>query len=123
MELIAEAEKGHGHAHVSLLAARLGVKKPSVVQMIDRLAALGIVKRAGKEISLTREGARLGHDLGDRHSVLKTFMVVKLRIRPDAADREACRLEHTVSPEFLRGLRKLMQGSSAPAGGTPPRGG
>lgn len=109
VERIADAEKDHGHAHVSLLADTLGVTKPSVVQMTARLIEMGIVKRKEKEVTLTQLGQRLASALHGRHALLQDFMEHELGMDVKAANKEACRLEHVVSPGFVRGLRGSLK--------------
>ena len=114
VEAIAQEENRHGHAHVSLLARELGVSKPSVVQMLGRLVELGIVRRKNSEAMLTGTGRRLAGELSGRHSLLFEFMVNELGMDRKTADADACRIEHVVSPAFVRSLRhlhkKLMRG-------------
>ena len=107
VETIGEMVENHGHAHVSVLAERLGVSKPSVVQMLGRLSKLGIVKREGTEVLLTAAGRRLANSLGDKHALLREFMVNELGMDQKTADTDACRLEHVVSPAFVRKLRRF----------------
>lgn len=109
VEYIADAEKEHGHAHVSVLADSLGVTKPSVVQMTARLVEMGIVRRREKEVTLTTIGKRLAAELHGRHALLQDFMDHELGMDAKAASQEACRLEHVVSPAFVRGLRRFLK--------------
>ena len=109
VECIADAEKDHGHAHVSRLADTLGVTKPSVVQMTTRLIELGIVRRKEKEVTLTQLGQRLACELHGRHALLQTFMEGTLDMDGKTANQEACRLEHVVGPSFMRGLRSYLK--------------
>lgn len=108
VECIADAEAHHGHAHVSLLAGELGITKPSVIQMTARLVAQGIAKRNDKEITLTSQGRRIAGELHGRHALLQEFMIEQLGMEAKAANTEACRLEHAVSPAFVRGLRAFL---------------
>ena len=108
VECIADAERTHGHAHVSLLADELDVKKPSVVQMTARLEKKGIVKRKEKEVTLTQLGHDIAHDLQGRHALLQDFLEKMLQMKTRDANQEACRLEHVVSSDFMRGLRRLL---------------
>ena len=108
VECIADAEEAHGHAHISLLAATLGITKPSVVQMSARLVEQGIARRDNKEISLTARGRRIAGELKGRHKLLQDFMVKQLAMTAKAANEEACRLEHVASPLFVQRLRAFL---------------
>ncbi len=109
VECIADAERNHGHAHISLLADSLGVRKPSVVQMTTRLEDKGIIKRNDKEVVLTRFGRGIAGELRGRHALLQAFMIKILEMDIKKASQEACRLEHAVSNDFMRGIRILME--------------
>ena len=109
IEVIGEMEQRHGHAHVTELARELGVSKPSVVQMLRRLAEAGVVTE-GKEITLSEEGQRTWKELGDRHSLLQDFMITDLGMDRKTASEDACRMEHVVSPAFIRSLRQFRRG-------------
>ena len=108
VECISDAETHHGYAHISLLADELGVKKPSAVQMVDRLRVRGIARRREKEIILTAAGKRLARDLEGRHALLEEFMLRQLGMDAKTANQEACRMEHLVSPVFLSSLRAFV---------------
>ena len=109
IEVIGEMERRHGHAHVTELARELGVSKPSVVQMLRRLADAGVVRKTG-EITLTEKGRRTVQELGDRHSLLQDFMITDLGMDRKTASEDACRMEHVVGPAFIRSLRQFRKG-------------
>jgi DtxR family Mn-dependent transcriptional regulator len=109
VECIADAEARHGHAHVSLLAEELEISKPSVVEMLGRLLESKIVRRQDKEVVLTATGRRIARELGGRHALLRDFMVKELRMERRTADADACRMEHVVSPSFVRSLRRFRE--------------
>ena len=109
VECISDAVSHHGHAHVSALAEQLGVSKPSVVQMIARLVELDMVKRHDAEVLLSAAGQKVAKELGSRHALLRDFMVQQLGMSPKIAETEACRMEHAVSPVFVRALRSFRE--------------
>jgi Mn-dependent DtxR family transcriptional regulator len=104
LEAIADLVAEHGHAHVTAIAERLDVSKPSVVQVVSRLEEEGLVVRNDKVLTLTTQGRRLWRDLEERHRVIQSFMVAVLGMDEEAADQEACRLEHYASAEFIERL-------------------
>ena len=108
VECIADAEKHHGHEHITLLADKMGVKKPSVVQMVERLTSEGVIERQGREIVLTAAGKKIAGDLDGKHAVLEEFMVRHLGMSGAEANREACQMEHVVSECFLKYLRAYI---------------
>ena len=51
IEVIGELTEEHGHAHTSAIAGRLSVSQPSVTEAMSRMIDLGLVQKAGHEIS------------------------------------------------------------------------
>jgi DtxR family transcriptional regulator, Mn-dependent transcriptional regulator len=109
IESIGELQHRHGHAHVTELAAALEVSKPSVVQMLGRLAQTGMIKKDGCEIRLTRAGQRFVGELSDTQALLEDLLVGELGMRRKAARTDACRLEHVVSSALVRSLRAYLK--------------
>ncbi|NQT94602.1 MAG: metal-dependent transcriptional regulator [Lentisphaerae bacterium] len=106
VETISDMERQHGHAHVSGLARDMGVSKPSVVQMLDRLGSAGVVRKEAKEIMLSAAGLRIARALGDSQALLQDFMIHELGMNRKTAAEDACRMEHVVSPAFVQSLRR-----------------
>ncbi|HMK92114.1 MAG TPA: metal-dependent transcriptional regulator [Thermoleophilia bacterium] len=93
---------GHGGEGVTVrqLAADLGVARPSVSQMLHRLADDGLVVRgAAGAATLTEQGRREGARLVRRHRLSERFLADYLELPWDAVHDEACRFEHVLSPE------------------------
>jgi len=83
---------------ISDLATRLDVSRPSVSEMVKKLAKRGLVHHAryGK-VGLTEEGERLVHSLSRRHCLWQTFLVKHLGLEECQAYEAACALEHATS--------------------------
>jgi DtxR family Mn-dependent transcriptional regulator len=94
---------------VSSLAARLHVSAPSVTNMLTRLAARGLVRRAARGgARLTRTGGREALTILRRHRILETFLVRVLRLDWFEAHDEAEVLEHGVSDRVLAAIDRLV---------------
>lgn len=94
-----------GAAQVRDIAKSLGVTMPSVVKAIRELQRLGLVRHkpyAG--VHLTVKGRRAAKLVLDRHVLLRTFLM-KLGVRGETADRDACLMEHILSAETLDKIR------------------
>jgi len=91
-------EESSDEVSISTLAERLGISKPSVSEMIKKLAEMGLVHHVpyGK-ISLTEKGARTIHSLSRRHRLWESFLVNYLGLTQDQAYDAACELEHATS--------------------------
>ena len=109
VEVIAELAERHGHAHSVEIARTLGVRKPTVTEAVARLLGMGIVKKTGMEIVLTKKGRDIAGDLSNRHETLRAFMVDVLDMDPMEADDAACRIEHTVSASFTARLHSFAE--------------
>ena len=107
-----------GAARVTDIAAELDVKKGSVTAALRSLSARGLVNYAPYDvITLTDVGLRLGEQLQRRYEVLRDFLGNVLGLSEEAADHEACDLEHHISEELrerLIGFIEYYQGCASP---------
>jgi DtxR family Mn-dependent transcriptional regulator len=102
-------EETSGAVHVQDIAARLGVRMPSVTQALHRLAEQNYVAhtRYGT-VTLTPRGARAARDVRDRHRILEEFLTRVLHVPPTVAAQDACAMEHVVSPLTLQRLTEFL---------------
>ncbi|MGO0122598.1 metal-dependent transcriptional regulator [Desulfothermobacter acidiphilus] len=91
------------------VAAYLGVKMPSVVAAVKSLSEKGLVQqeRYGY-IELTPTGLMVARQVYERHKAWYSFLSDVLGVDPVTAEKDACRLEHYVSPATLERLQKLV---------------
>ncbi len=92
-------------ARVTAVAARLGVAKASVTEAARKLSARRLVEypRYGR-ITLTGRGAALARHVLARHRALASWLTGVLGVAPGVAERDACVLEHGLSPETAHRL-------------------
>ncbi len=103
------------------LAAYLKVTPPTVLDMLHRLEAEGYVRyrtpgtgkgkgngRGKRFITLTPKGERAACTLVRRHRLSERFLTDMLGMDWEQAHREACRLEHVISPEMEEKLADLL---------------
>ncbi len=64
--------------------------------------------RARREISLTPKGQRAARTLVRRHRLSERFLTDVLGLDWESAHREACRLEHVLSPEVEEKLAEML---------------
>jgi DtxR family transcriptional regulator, Mn-dependent transcriptional regulator len=80
------------------LAATLGVARPSVSEMLSRLAAAALVRRGtGGAATLTPDGSLEAARLVRRHRLSERFLADYLELPWDQVHDEACKLEHVLS--------------------------
>ena len=86
----------------------MGFSKPSVSRAIGLLKAGGLVEvDAYGHLTLTDEGLRVAQHTYERHQLLEEFFV-RLGVRPEVADADACRIEHHISDETVEALRRHL---------------
>lgn len=85
------------------LAARLGVRTPSVTGMLQKLAAqrpLLVLYEKHRGVQLTAAGKRRAWELVRHHRLLELFLHDVLKYSWDEVHDEAERLEHFISERF-----------------------
>ena len=101
VELIAELIHDQGEARPVDIAARLGVKVPTVSKTLDRLAREGLITRAKyRSVFLTEAGRALAKECRRRHEIVFRFLI-SLGLDPETAERDAEGIEHHVSERTL----------------------
>jgi DtxR family Mn-dependent transcriptional regulator len=92
------------------IAKKLGVKMPTVTNMLKTLSDKGMIDYEKYEyLELTGKGSDVGSDIDQRHQILRKFLTDILKIDFDQADEDACRMEHAVSPTTLERLLDFME--------------
>ncbi|RLB58311.1 MAG: hypothetical protein DRI34_05275 [Deltaproteobacteria bacterium] len=110
LESIYLLEREHGFARVRDIARARGVKAGSVTPALKRLDEAGLVEYAQREyVKLTDQGNRAARRVLARHDLLKRFFEEVLQMEPGAAEREACAMEHSLSPQGMDGLVRFFE--------------
>ncbi|MEY3290888.1 MAG: hypothetical protein RLY19_979 [Actinomycetota bacterium] len=110
------------------IAERLRVSRPSVSEMIKRMAEESLIEVAGGRITLTAEGEELAVRVVRRHRIAERFMTDVLGLSWSLAHREAGRWEHVISHEVEMAMSRVLgepttcpHGNPIPGSGyTPP---
>ena len=101
--------KRDGAIRVKGLAEILSVKPPSIVEYLDRLARKGLVKYVRHEvITLTDKGIELAEGIYRRHTALKDFLTMFLRLPEDVAEEDACSIEHELHEVTVRRVMRVV---------------
>ena len=101
VELIADLIHEHGEARPVDIAARLGVRAPTVTKALARLAREGLITRAKyRSVFLTSVGSALAQECRRRHEIVLRFLI-RLGLDPETAERDAEGIEHHVSERTL----------------------
>lgn len=92
------------------IAKRLGVKMPTVTNMLKTLSERGMIDHEKYEyLELTGRGSDIGSEIDQRHQTLKIFLTDILQIDQGQADEDACKMEHSVSPATLERMVEFME--------------
>ena len=91
------------------IANELGFKKPSVSIAMKSLREQELITVTPEGyIYLTDEGLSIAQKIYERHLVL-TKALINLGISADTAEADACRVEHVISEETFRAIKKLVK--------------
>lgn len=91
---------------VSTIANLLRIRQPSVVQMMKKLADMGLVKYNRLNIQMTKEGEKTGANIVRKSRLLEVLMANYLKIKPD--EKIVCGMEHHMSDEFTNSLASIL---------------
>jgi DtxR family Mn-dependent transcriptional regulator len=102
------------------IADRLGVSRPSVSEMIKRMAAEGLITGV-RDIRLTAEGERLAQRVVRRHRLAERFLTDILGLSWAVAHHEAGKWEHVMSDDVEEAMaRTLGHPTTCPHGNPIP---
>ncbi len=100
--------KQHGYIRSIDVAEQLGVTKPSVSYATKRLRENGyLTMDKDGLITLTDSGMEIAARMYDRHRVLTEYLI-RLGVDPGVAREDACRMEHDISEETFRAIRRQL---------------
>jgi DtxR family transcriptional regulator, Mn-dependent transcriptional regulator len=101
---------GSREVRVTDIARKLGVTRPSVVGMLKHLLEHGLADhdRYGG-VRLKPAGLKIARETFNRHQVLQKFLEEVLGLDAEVAERDACRMEHTLSPQTLERFIALQE--------------
>ena len=89
------------------IADRLGVSRPSVSEMIRRMAAEGLITDV-RDIRLTAEGERLAQRVVRRHRLAERFLTDILGLSWAEAHHEAGKWEHVMSDSVEEAMSRVL---------------
>ncbi len=92
------------------VANELGYTKASISRAMRILRENGYILIAHSgQITLTEAGMDKACDIYERHCVITQFLMQTLQLDMDAADADACRIEHVVSEETFERIREYVK--------------
>ncbi|MFH1416272.1 MAG: metal-dependent transcriptional regulator [Elusimicrobiota bacterium] len=92
------------------ISSGLGVSKPSVNQALHVLRDSGLINHENYGyVELTAAGRITAGEIYSRHIKLCEFFCRILDVPNEIAERDACSIEHNISPETMNRLVKLTE--------------
>ena len=96
------------------VATELGFSRPSVSRAVSNLKKSGMIEMsADGELVLTDMGIAKAREVYDKHTTLTRFLVTTAGVSDQAAEIDACRIEHIISDETFAGIKKFLREYSA----------
>jgi len=109
LEALLVLEQKKIEPRVKNLANQLGIKPPSVIEMLKALVSKKFVTHVPrKDITLTATGRTIAVNVKQRHVSIKDFFHKVLGIDETLADADACKVEHCLSEETCGRLIEYM---------------
>ena len=110
LETIIALESKKKAVRVKDIAEALEVKMSSVTSAIGKLAEKELVNHEKYGyVELTPTGQKVASDIRRRHETLFRFLSETLNIDSEIAEKDACKMEHGISPTTLERLVKFIQ--------------
>jgi DtxR family Mn-dependent transcriptional regulator len=109
IETICVLEQREGRAQTGMIASRMGVKPPSITEMLQKLEREGLIHyESYTGATLTSSGKKMARELMQKHRVIADLLEI-LGIDHKLAETDACEIEHHVSPETLKRLEQFVE--------------
>lgn len=110
LETILVLTKRNGSVRSIDIAAEMGFSKASISRAMSILKSENyIIMEADGRIVLTKEGFKKATAVYDRHVTLTRFIHEKLGVELAIAEKDACRIEHIISPETFAGIKEILR--------------
>lgn len=109
LETILVLTKKNGSVRSIDIAEALEFTKASVSRAMSILKRDNfIIMEPDGRILLTKEGQKKAAAVYDRHLTLITFIHEYLGVDAEIAEKDACRIEHIISPETMAAIKAKM---------------
>lgn len=109
LETILVLTKRNGSVRSIDIAEEMNFTKASVSRAMSILKRDEyIIMEPDGRILLTKEGQKKAAAVYDKHVTLTRFINEVLGVDEEIAEKDACRIEHIISPETFAGIKKLL---------------
>ena len=109
LETILVLYERNGQVRSIDIVNEMNFSKPSISIAMKHLRENGYVTmNEDNYISLTEKGSEIANRIYNRHRTL-TELLVKLGVPQGIAEKDACKIEHDLSPESYQALKDHME--------------
>jgi len=110
LEAISTLKQKKDYVRVKDIAKEMKVRMPSVTGALKALTDRNLVRHEKYEyVELTEDGIKIADEIKRRHDLISKFLTHILKIDPEIAEKDACKIEHSVSPITVERLIKLVE--------------
>jgi DtxR family transcriptional regulator, Mn-dependent transcriptional regulator len=110
LEAILSIQEKYQVARVKDIAEKLNILRGSVTGGLKSLAEKGLINYEPYSfITLTEQGKTIAMEITRRHRVIRDFLQCILLMEPEAADQNACRMEHSMDREAVDRLVAFIE--------------
>ena len=110
LEVILNLEKKNGVVRSIDIAKELGYSKPSVSRAVRILADSGFLTHTKYgQVQLTQKGRESAERIFHKHKILTDFFLIALKLDPETAEEDACRIEHVISDKALNAMESFLE--------------
>ena len=110
-----------GSVRVKDIAEKLDITMPSVSSAIKNLEKKGLVSHPRYDlVALTNQGSQIAESITMRHCIIRDFLSNVLELDTEIAEKDACVMEHSISPETLEKLVLFLEDEDKKGDGLYP---
>nr|WP_304269610.1 metal-dependent transcriptional regulator [Phascolarctobacterium succinatutens] len=110
LETILVLTKRNGSVRSIDIAEEMNFTKASVSRAMSILKRDNyIIMEPDGRILLTKDGQKKATAVYDRHVTLTRFINEILGVDEEIAEKDACRIEHIISPETFAGIKDMLK--------------
>ncbi len=110
LEAVFVLSKQKSSVRVTDIAEHLGVSKPSVNRAINTLTQNGFLEHITYgDILITPKGETYAANVLRRHKLIKQFLIDSLGVDEESAEKDACQMEHVMSPSTIEKLYEYLE--------------
>ena len=110
LEAIVILDNEKGFARVKEISRLMNVKNPSVSGALTILENNDLVRHEKYGyVELTSKGRKIARDIQKKHKTFLKFLTMVLKIDPETAEKDSCKLEHAISSETFEKITKFIE--------------